>query len=161
MSIITKNESENDSLGTNAASGSPEPKTNSHTTINSRTDLHYPNFHNPPRIYQQNVKNSKIFRILTVLAYMVAVSTAAIILSIYYTFIWKPPDQLVSINSTSSPSMPQMPFSTPEPHPHLHRHETHSVSKPPHRFGPIVALMLANRTIAETENITSHYNQFR
>lgn len=35
---------------------------------------------------------SKIVRILTVLAYMVAVSMAAILLSLYYTFIWNPYD---------------------------------------------------------------------
>ena len=117
MSVNTKNGSENESVscGTNPGSGSPlatpEPKANSHATNNSRTDLQYPNFHSPPRIYQQNVKSSKIFRILTVLAYMVAVSMAAILLSIYYTFIWKNPYSNPGNVSEESVSRPQMPSS--------------------------------------------------
>lgn len=49
----------------------------------------------------------KVVRVLTVLAYVVSVSLAAIILSLYYTFIWDPKDHALytirqsSLNSTS------------------------------------------------------------
>ena len=36
--------------------------------------------------------NQKLFRVLTVIAYMISVSLAAIILSLYYTYIWNPAD---------------------------------------------------------------------
>lgn len=35
----------------------------------------------------------KLMRVLTVVAYVVFVSMAAILLSLYYTFIWNPTDQ--------------------------------------------------------------------
>ena len=49
----------------------------------------------------------KVVRVLTVVAYVVSVSLAAIILSLYYTFIWDPRDHALystrqtSLNSTA------------------------------------------------------------
>lgn len=37
--------------------------------------------------------NKKLIRVLTVIAYLISVSLAAIILSLYYTFIWDPKDR--------------------------------------------------------------------
>ncbi|XP_046491258.1 uncharacterized protein [Neodiprion pinetum] len=42
----------------------------------------------------------KLVRVLTVVAYVISVSLAAIILSLYYMFIWKPEDR--PLNATSS-----------------------------------------------------------
>lgn len=72
-------------------SSAANESTNSCTTINSRVlDVHYYSIQKTNQIYQPNVRTSKIFRVLTVLAYIVAVSMAAILITIYYTFIWNP-----------------------------------------------------------------------
>ncbi|XP_037072350.1 putative transmembrane protein INAFM2 [Pollicipes pollicipes] len=42
------------------------------------------------RLYQQPRQNIKIVRILTVLGYVFCVSSAAIMLSLYYVFLWDP-----------------------------------------------------------------------
>lgn len=39
-------------------------------------------------------QNKKAVRVLTVIAYIISVSLAAIILSLYYTFIWDPKDSI-------------------------------------------------------------------
>lgn len=44
---------------------------------------------------------SKLVRVLTVLAYLLSVSLAAILLSIYYICVWKSPE-LPAINSSAS-----------------------------------------------------------
>ncbi|KAI2805363.1 hypothetical protein BLOT_004359 [Blomia tropicalis] len=102
MSLNTKNGSDNVSCTTNpcgngvggCGSGSPlvtpEPKGTNHTSKGSRPDLHYSSLKNTSRLHEQHMQSSKWIRILTVLAYIVAVSMAAIILSVYYTFIWNP-----------------------------------------------------------------------
>nr|XP_027199212.1 uncharacterized protein LOC113793385 [Dermatophagoides pteronyssinus] len=66
-------------------------QSNSSTTINlSKFDSSYHSSFQC-RIYDKsNARTSKLFRILTVLAYIIAVSMAAILLSLYYTFIWNP-----------------------------------------------------------------------
>lgn len=85
----------------------PEPKLSSHVTNNHQRIENLPShLANPSPICQPNVRSSKIVRILTVLAYMVAVSMAAILLSIYYTFIWNPyanmvPNSMDSINGSN------------------------------------------------------------
>lgn len=43
------------------------------------------------KLYESK-KNQRTMRVLTVCAYMLTVSMAAIILSSYYVFIWKPTD---------------------------------------------------------------------
>lgn len=65
----------------------------------SRSEIHYPGVQNPSRIYHKKNKK-KIFRIMTVMGYMFAVSLSAIVLSLYYTFLWKPDMQLQ--NNTNS-----------------------------------------------------------
>jgi hypothetical protein len=76
----------------------PEPKSVS-IPSGSRSEIHYPGVQNPSRIYESK-KNRKIVRIMTVLAYMFAVSLAAIVLSLYYVFLWNPNMQIH--NSTNS-----------------------------------------------------------
>lgn len=59
--------------------------------VHSKSDIHcYSTSSTSCRIALMNVQNSKWIRILTVLAYIIAVSMAAIILTIYYTFLWDP-----------------------------------------------------------------------
>ena len=97
MSDNTKSGSDNISCVTNAACDMGTAVVN-HEPIskaNNRADLNFSNhLVNSSLICQQNVQSSKIVRIFTVLAYIVAVSTAAILLSIYYTFIWNPYEHL-------------------------------------------------------------------
>ena len=74
----------------------PEPKSVSNPSgsgAGSRSEIHYPGVQNPSRIYDSK-KNRKIVRIMTVLAYMFAVSLAAIVLSLYYAFLWNPNMQI-------------------------------------------------------------------
>lgn len=59
---------------------------------------------NAVEAYEAN-KTSKCIRVLTVCAYLICVSLAAIILSIYYIFLWEPKRQDASVsNETSVPS---------------------------------------------------------
>ncbi|XP_026760767.1 uncharacterized protein LOC113519770 isoform X2 [Galleria mellonella] len=51
-------------------------------------------------IYEQKAV-SKVVRVLTVLAYLLSVSLAAILLSIYYICVWKSPDLPLMIQNTS------------------------------------------------------------
>ncbi|XP_043468675.1 uncharacterized protein LOC122502600 [Leptopilina heterotoma] len=47
--------------------------------------------------------NKKLIRVLTVIAYLISVSLAAIILSLYYAFIWDPKDRgLYVLKQTAS-----------------------------------------------------------
>jgi hypothetical protein len=103
----TNNGSDNGSFscgtnGTNLVASTPvvtpEPKSVS-IPSGSRSEIHYPGVQNPSRIYESK-KNRKIVRIMTVLAYMFAVSLAAIVLSLYYVFLWNPNMQIH--NSTNS-----------------------------------------------------------
>ncbi|RWS08988.1 hypothetical protein B4U79_13517 [Dinothrombium tinctorium] len=85
----TISSAESHSAGGTTISTTPEPKSTNHPS-GSRTDIHYPaiNVH-PSKIYESK-KNKKIVRLLTVLAYMFAVSLAAMVLSLYYLFLWDP-----------------------------------------------------------------------
>lgn len=70
----------------------------SRATINSMTtgvvcrlESKYGNLQYPPTLYEHpQTASSKIFRIFTVLLYMIAVSMAAILLAVYYFFLWDP-----------------------------------------------------------------------
>ncbi|GFR29414.1 uncharacterized protein TNCT_457991 [Trichonephila clavata] len=42
------------------------------------------------KIYEEKKQNKKLVRLLTVLAYVFSVSLAAIVLSLYYVFLWNP-----------------------------------------------------------------------
>lgn len=46
------------------------------------------------KLYEPKHKQ-KLVRVLTVVAYVIFVSMAAILLSLYYTFVWNPKDQAV------------------------------------------------------------------
>jgi len=46
------------------------------------------------KLYEPKHKQ-KLIRVLTVVAYVIFVSMAAILLSLYYTFVWNPKDQAV------------------------------------------------------------------
>jgi hypothetical protein len=101
--ISTNNGSDNGSFscgtnGTNFVVSTPEPKSVS-IPSGSRSEIHYPGVQNPSRIYESK-KNRKIVRIMTVLAYVFAVSLAAIVLSLYYVFLWNP--NMQRHNSTNS-----------------------------------------------------------
>lgn len=54
--------------------------------------------------YEAN-KTPKVIRVLTVCAYLICVSLAAIMLSIYYIFLWepKPSDPATSFGSAGHP----------------------------------------------------------
>ena len=100
--ISTNNVSDNISLnygqnqnnlgGNSTPVTTPEPKSVSNPS-GSRSEIHYPGVQNPSRIYDSK-RNKKIVRIMTVMAYMFAVSLAAIVLSIYYAFLWNPNMQI-------------------------------------------------------------------
>ncbi|XP_054169078.1 putative uncharacterized protein DDB_G0289263 [Oppia nitens] len=105
--ISTNNVSETVSLncGPNTAQAglstpvtTPEPKSMSNQS-GSRSEIHYPGVQNPSRIYESK-KNRKLFRILTVFGYMFAVSLAAIVLSLYYIFLWNPNMQINNSSQT-------------------------------------------------------------
>ncbi|KAI1287677.1 hypothetical protein HDE_10007 [Halotydeus destructor] len=66
-------------------SGTPEPK----GSTCSRSEIHYPTIHNPDTIYETK-RHRKLIRFVTVIAYIFAVSLAAIVLSLYYFFLWDP-----------------------------------------------------------------------
>lgn len=44
----------------------------------------------PSRLYESTKRNKKMVRLLTVAAYVLSVSLAAIMLSLYYVFLWDP-----------------------------------------------------------------------
>lgn len=46
------------------------------------------------KLYEPKHKQ-KLIRVLTVVAYVIFVSMAAILLSLYYTFVWNPKDQAI------------------------------------------------------------------
>lgn len=46
------------------------------------------------KLYEPKHKE-KLIRVLTVIAYVIFVSMAAILLSLYYTFVWNPKDQAI------------------------------------------------------------------
>lgn len=46
------------------------------------------------KLYEPKHKQ-KVVRVLTVVAYVIFVSMAAILLSLYYTFVWNPKDQTI------------------------------------------------------------------
>lgn len=52
------------------------------------------------KIYEEKKQNKKLVRLLTVLAYVFSVSLAAIVLSLYYVFLWNPSMQ--RINNTDN-----------------------------------------------------------
>ena len=68
-----------------AFSGTPEPK----GSTCSRSEIHYPSLDNHGNMYESK-QNRKLVRFVTVIAYMFAVSLAAIVLSLYYFFLWDP-----------------------------------------------------------------------
>lgn len=81
-------------LGQQTPVTTPEPKSVSNPSgSGSRSEIHYPAVQNPSRIYESK-KNRKIVRIMTVMGYMFAVSLAAIVLSLYYAFLWNPNMQI-------------------------------------------------------------------
>lgn len=49
------------------------------------------------KLYESK-KNQRTVRVLTVLAYMLTVSLAALILSFYYVFLWRPSDASAKIS---------------------------------------------------------------
>ncbi len=51
----------------------------------------------------QSKLTKKWVRLLTVIAYLLSVSLAAIILAIYYTFIWQPQPRPSPVSTTKSP----------------------------------------------------------
>jgi len=67
------------------STGSPEVK----GSITSRSDICYPVIDTRSKIYE-SFQNRKIIRFLTVIAYIFFVSLGAIVLSLYYFFIWDP-----------------------------------------------------------------------
>lgn len=75
---------ERDSNGT-AFSGTPEPK----GSITSRSEISYPVIDSHRGICESK-ENRKIVRFVTVIAYIFFVSLAAIVLSLYYFFLWDP-----------------------------------------------------------------------
>ncbi|GIY12661.1 uncharacterized protein CEXT_666851 [Caerostris extrusa] len=55
------------------------------------------------KIYEDKKQNKKLVRLLTVLAYVFSVSLAAIVLSLYYVFLWNP--NMQRTNTTESPQV--------------------------------------------------------
>jgi hypothetical protein len=58
------------------------------------------------KLYEQKT-NQRTVRVLTVIAYVLTVSMAAIILSAYYVFLWKPNDASAQGSSASNPKCGQ------------------------------------------------------
>lgn len=55
------------------------------------------------KLYEPKHKQ-KVIRVLTVVAYVIFVSMAAILLSLYYTFVWNPKDQAIRrVKTTDKP----------------------------------------------------------
>lgn len=71
--------------------GTPEPK----GSITSRSEVNYPAIDSQSSlICESKNRNRKIIRFMTVIAYIFFVSLGAIVLSLYYFFIWVPRMQL-------------------------------------------------------------------
>ena len=71
--------------------GTPEAK----GSITSRSEVNYPAIDSQSRlICESKNRNRKIIRFMTVIAYIFFVSLGAIVLSLYYFFIWVPRMQL-------------------------------------------------------------------
>jgi len=67
------------------------------------------------KLYEPKHKQ-KLVRVLTVVAYVIFVSMAAILLSLYYTFIWNPTDQAarkMRPNKTECANLPLDPMIIP------------------------------------------------
>ncbi|XP_076316580.1 uncharacterized protein LOC143228950 [Tachypleus tridentatus] len=59
------------------------------TTVERDGEVKLSNEQNPSKIYETK-RNKKIIRLMTVFAYVFSVSLAAIVLSLYYVFLWDP-----------------------------------------------------------------------
>ncbi|EZA60396.1 hypothetical protein X777_13485 [Ooceraea biroi] len=67
------------------------------------------------KLYEPKHKQ-KLVRVLTVVAYVIFVSMAAILLSLYYTFVWNPTDQAarkMRVNRTECVNLPPDSTTTP------------------------------------------------
>lgn len=99
-------------VGGTALSNTPEPKLSGSLPSGSRSEFHYPNILQYPSNLYSCKKKRKLVRLMTVLAYVFAVSLVAIILSLYYLFLWDPylhssqqqPQQLQISNDTEGRS---------------------------------------------------------
>lgn len=60
------------------------------------------------KLYEPKHKQ-KLIRVLTVVAYVIFVSMAAILLSLYYTFVWNPKDQVIRKTKIDKPECPRSP----------------------------------------------------
>lgn len=80
---------DNNSNGT-GFSATPEPKSSGSQPSGSRSEIHFPHIESQSTNIYESKQNRKIIRLLTVIAYMFAVSLAAIVLSLYYLFLWDP-----------------------------------------------------------------------
>ncbi|KAG8193333.1 hypothetical protein JTE90_022963 [Oedothorax gibbosus] len=65
------------------------------------------------KIYEEKKQNKKLVRLLTVLAYVFSVSLAAIVLSLYYVFLWNPNMQRVNSTESTPASIPILQISVP------------------------------------------------
>lgn len=52
-------------------------------------------------MYDEPKQTPKVIRVLTVIGYILAVSMAAIMLSLYYILVWNPPD-IVDVNNKAN-----------------------------------------------------------
>lgn len=87
--------------GGTGVSETPEPKSSGSIPSGSRSEIHFPGGNqDPPSKMYESKKNKKIIRFMTVLAYMFSVSLAAIVLSLYYIFLWDPDMQIIRFNNT-------------------------------------------------------------
>lgn len=64
-------------------------------------------------------QNKKVVRVLTVIAYLISVSLAAIILSLYYTFIWDPKDNIIVFRNSKAASAMSITCSNDTVPPHM------------------------------------------
>lgn len=62
---------------------------------------------NAVQAYEAN-KTPKIIRVLTVCAYLISVSLAAIMLSVYYIFLWEPKPHDDTITPSTAPPPPHI-----------------------------------------------------
>lgn len=60
------------------------------------------------KLYEPKHKQ-KLVRVLTVVAYVIFVSLAAILLSLYYTFVWNPKDQAIRKMRVDKPECAKLP----------------------------------------------------
>lgn len=65
-------------------------------------EIRLPGDERKDKLYEPKHKQ-KLIRVLTVVAYVIFVSMAAIILSLYYTFLWDPKDQAVRMMRVNKP----------------------------------------------------------